>query len=102
MADSDLAIGAAGSTSWERCCLGLPSIIGVQAANQQLIANALDLSGAAKAFSIDEGVKTLRELIAKVDGDNRSLQNMSVSAAAITDGNGVGRVAAKLKAMVLA
>lgn len=25
MAESDLAIGAAGSTSWERCCLGLPT-----------------------------------------------------------------------------
>lgn len=101
MADSDLAIGAAGSTSWERCCLGLSSIIGVQAPNQQLIANALELSGAVKAFRIDEGMKRLRELIAKVVGDNRSLQNMSISAAAITDGNGVGRVAAQLKAMVL-
>ena len=102
MADSDLAIGAAGSTSWERCCLGLPSIIDVQAANQQLIANALDLLGAAKAFSINEGAKPLRELIAKVVGDNRNLQNMSISAAAITDGNGVRRVAGQLKAMVLA
>lgn len=101
MADSDLAIGAAGSTSWERCCLGLPSIIGVQAANQQLIANALELSGAAKAFSINEGVKPIRELIAKVFSDNRSLQKMSASASAIADGNGVGRVAAQLKARVL-
>lgn len=101
MANSDLAIGAAGSTSWERCCLGVPSIIDVQAANQQLIANALALSGSAKAFSINEGVKPLRELIAKVIGDNRSLHNMSISTAAITDGNGAGRVAAQLKAMVL-
>lgn len=102
MADSDLAIGAAGSTSWERCCLGLPSIIGVQAANQQLIANALELSGAAKAFSLNEGVKPIRELIAEVVSDNRSLQNMSISAAAITDGNGVSRVAAQLNERVLA
>ncbi|HET7775514.1 MAG TPA: UDP-2,4-diacetamido-2,4,6-trideoxy-beta-L-altropyranose hydrolase, partial [Azospira sp.] len=26
MAESDLAIGAAGTTAWERCCLGLPTI----------------------------------------------------------------------------
>lgn len=102
MAESDLAIGAAGSTSWERCCLGLPSIIGVQAANQQLIANALELSGAAKAFSINEGVKPIRELIAKVISDNSSLQNMSISASAITDGKGVERVTIELNAMVLA
>ncbi|HEX5737207.1 MAG TPA: UDP-2,4-diacetamido-2,4,6-trideoxy-beta-L-altropyranose hydrolase, partial [Hydrogenophaga sp.] len=27
MANCDLAIGAAGSTSWERCCLGVPTIM---------------------------------------------------------------------------
>ncbi|MFH0934731.1 MAG: UDP-2,4-diacetamido-2,4,6-trideoxy-beta-L-altropyranose hydrolase, partial [Pseudomonadota bacterium] len=35
MADSDLAIGAAGCTSWERCCLGLPSLMMVLADNQR-------------------------------------------------------------------
>ncbi|MDC0309183.1 UDP-2,4-diacetamido-2,4,6-trideoxy-beta-L-altropyranose hydrolase [bacterium] len=102
MADSDLAIGAAGSTSWERCCLGLPSIIGVQAANQQPIENALMLSGAAKTFSISEGKKSIRALIAKVVGDKRSLQNMSLSAAVIADGKGAERVTAEIHAMVLA
>lgn len=34
MARADLAIGAGGSTSWERCCLGLPSIIIAVAQNQ--------------------------------------------------------------------
>lgn len=100
MADSDLAIGAAGSTSWERCCLGLPSIIGVQAANQKLIANALVLSGAAKAFSINEGVQLIRELIEKILSDNRLIKNMSASASEITDGKGVERVASELHAMV--
>jgi UDP-2,4-diacetamido-2,4,6-trideoxy-beta-L-altropyranose hydrolase len=32
---ADLAIGAAGSTTWERCCLGLPSIALVLAKNQK-------------------------------------------------------------------
>ena len=27
MKNSDLAIGAAGTTTWERCCLGLPSLV---------------------------------------------------------------------------
>lgn len=35
MADSDLAIGAAGSTIWERFCLGLPAILLVIAQNQE-------------------------------------------------------------------
>ena len=38
MSNSDMAIGAAGATTWERCCLGLPSIIFVFAENQKLIA----------------------------------------------------------------
>lgn len=41
MANSDLCIGAAGSTTWERCCLGLPSIMLVSAENQRKIANEL-------------------------------------------------------------
>lgn len=47
MAEADLAIGAAGSTSWERCCLGLPTLMLVLAENQQSIATALDTVGAA-------------------------------------------------------
>lgn len=35
MANSDLAIGAAGSTIWERFCLGLPTILLVIAQNQE-------------------------------------------------------------------
>lgn len=34
MANSDLCIGAAGSTTWERMCLGLPAIVMSIAANQ--------------------------------------------------------------------
>jgi UDP-2,4-diacetamido-2,4,6-trideoxy-beta-L-altropyranose hydrolase len=45
MADSDLAIGAAGSTSWERCCLGLPTLLVVLADNQRDGANALAKAG---------------------------------------------------------
>jgi UDP-2,4-diacetamido-2,4,6-trideoxy-beta-L-altropyranose hydrolase len=47
MAESDLAIGAAGSTSWERCCLGLPSILVVLAKNQWPGAQALNFCGGA-------------------------------------------------------
>jgi len=38
MANSDVAIGAAGTTSWERCCLGLPVIQFVAAKNQEFLA----------------------------------------------------------------
>ncbi|WP_434650371.1 UDP-2,4-diacetamido-2,4,6-trideoxy-beta-L-altropyranose hydrolase [Pseudomonas sp. D1-2] len=45
MTSADLIIGAAGSTSWERCCLGVPTIMVVLADNQKSGAEALSRSG---------------------------------------------------------
>ena len=100
MVNSDFAIGAAGSTSWERCCLGLPSLICIQAANQQQIANALVLSGAAMAFSASANRQNILELINEVLSEKCNLRKMSTVAATLTDGNGVGRVIEKLKAVI--
>jgi UDP-2,4-diacetamido-2,4,6-trideoxy-beta-L-altropyranose hydrolase len=46
MAKADLAIGAGGSATWERCCLGLPSLLVAFAENQINITKNLDLIGA--------------------------------------------------------
>jgi UDP-2,4-diacetamido-2,4,6-trideoxy-beta-L-altropyranose hydrolase len=99
MADSDLAIGAAGSTSWERCCLGVPSVIVVLADNQQLIANSLQSAGAAKVFPVNGSAKPLGKQIEKIIGNVNEFARMSAAAASITDGNGTNKVAAKLQAM---
>ncbi|MCI5114364.1 MAG: UDP-2,4-diacetamido-2,4,6-trideoxy-beta-L-altropyranose hydrolase [Candidatus Electrothrix sp. AW1] len=99
MADSDLAIGAAGSTSWERCCLGVPSIIFVLAENQQVIANSLQSAGAAKVFPVNGDVKSLGKIIEKIVGNFDECARMSAAAALITDGNGTNKVAAKLQAI---
>jgi len=45
MAKADLAVGAAGVTSWERCCLGLPSLVITLAENQKPIADELNRRG---------------------------------------------------------
>ena len=55
MAESDLAIGAAGSTSWERCCLGVPTIQVVLAQNQVAIAQALSQADAALMLQCGTG-----------------------------------------------
>ena len=46
MANADVAIGGGGTTSWERCCLGLPTVLVVLADNQRLIASKLGKVGA--------------------------------------------------------
>lgn len=47
MATADLAIGAAGTTSWERLCLGLPALVVTLSENQRLIAEALQTNALA-------------------------------------------------------
>ncbi|MGH6953127.1 MAG: UDP-2,4-diacetamido-2,4,6-trideoxy-beta-L-altropyranose hydrolase, partial [Alphaproteobacteria bacterium] len=47
MANSDLAIGAGGTSSWERCCLGLPALVLVTAPDQREVADSLARAGAA-------------------------------------------------------
>ena len=42
MANADIAIGASGGTTWERCCLGLPTIQLITAYNQEFIASKLN------------------------------------------------------------
>ena len=46
--EADLAIGASGSTNWERLCLGLPSLIFTVAENQIKYAKILDKFGLVK------------------------------------------------------
>jgi UDP-2,4-diacetamido-2,4,6-trideoxy-beta-L-altropyranose hydrolase len=45
IARADLAIGAGGTTTWERACLGLPSLVVVIAANQRPTAQSLGEAG---------------------------------------------------------
>jgi|APSaa5957512535_1039671.scaffolds.fasta_scaffold00497_19 UDP-2,4-diacetamido-2,4,6-trideoxy-beta-L-altropyranose hydrolase len=46
MLKADLAIGASGTTTWERCCLGLPSLVFGVSDNQKGILSKLDSLGA--------------------------------------------------------
>lgn len=47
MANADLAIGAAGSSTWERACLGLPSLLFCLADNQRASVESVSNQGAA-------------------------------------------------------
>lgn len=98
MADSDLIVGAAGSTSWERCCLGVPTIMVVLAENQKPSAHALQLSGSVMLIE-DVGDIALRlpEIIEQLKCSDVLLR-MSKSARLVSDGSGVKRVIEKMSA----
>ncbi len=90
MVDSDLAIGAAGSTSWERCCLGLPTFMLILAENQSGIATALEMAGAAVAIDMKQ-IRVKTGLLAQCF-ESIKLNLISKNASSITDGLGVQRI----------
>ncbi|HEJ1615562.1 TPA: UDP-2,4-diacetamido-2,4,6-trideoxy-beta-L-altropyranose hydrolase [Pseudomonas aeruginosa] len=99
MASSDLIIGAAGSTSWERCCLGVPSILVVLAENQRIAASALRDCGAVKLLDIkNDFEENLRMELRTLLTDLESLKGLSAGSAAVTDGGG-GELIAELMKM---
>ncbi|MDO9313078.1 MAG: UDP-2,4-diacetamido-2,4,6-trideoxy-beta-L-altropyranose hydrolase [Burkholderiaceae bacterium] len=93
MADSDLAIGAAGATSWERCCLGLPTIMVVQAQNQHKVAHGLELAGAVQVVNDPEEIPDrLPVLLNGLLSSPTLLAEMGGAASRIADGRGVATV----------
>lgn len=94
MLHADLAIGAAGTTSWERCCLGLPSLMLSVAENQLDVARALEAAGAAVNLGAlwedgwrDRLIAGLRSL-----SQPGGLRQMSATCLALIDGTGTERV----------
>lgn len=95
MARNDLAIGAAGSTSWERCCLGLPSLMIVIADNQENIARNLQEENA--AIIIEQPLEqNLLDTIEKLDAS--SMECLSINSSRLVDGQGVKRVVESITA----
>lgn len=95
MAESDLALGGAGTTAWERCCLGLPSLAMILAENQRVGALALEAAGAAVLVESRDGRPLdLEEKMARMRPE--TLQAMQRACAGIVDGAGAVRLAGRL------
>lgn len=94
MKAADLAIGAAGTSTWERCCLGLPSLLLVIAENQRLTAETVDATGAARLIPGPraEMVGQIADALGVLAADGEALQAMATQAAKICDGRGCDRL----------
>lgn len=94
MANADIAIGAAGSTSWERCALGVPTILVILAENQKTIGGRLSDAGAATLLELNDDFEVMLNSSLGLLLNNKHARNeMIENAACICDGKGALRVA---------
>jgi len=86
MANTDVAIGAAGATTWERCCLGLPSVQAVLASNQKIAGYNLQK---VKAVKILEKIDSIGKELSYI---RERLSEYSSKSSEIVSGHGVESV----------
>lgn len=102
MLKADLAIGAGGATTWERCFLGLPAICLVIAENQEEVIRKLAQKEAIINLGwhrLTDGImiyKTLQKLIT----DKEKLRMMALSSLGIIEGNSLDRIVKLILIMV--
>jgi UDP-2,4-diacetamido-2,4,6-trideoxy-beta-L-altropyranose hydrolase len=98
LAQADLSIGAGGTMNWERCCLGVPSLVFGIADNQQTVLNALIADGIVLGSSQmprPDPAAMAAWIQATLD-NTPLLQGLAQRAASLVDGKGTQRVADRL------
>lgn len=93
-ARADLAIGAGGATTWERMCLGVPSLVMSIAENQRPGCEALSRQGLIVYLGMAERVRIpdLRDALAKCISSPQWLVDLSSKGQSVVDGLGALRV----------
>ena len=84
MSKSDLYIGAAGTTSWERCCLGLPTISFAISDNQVDVLDKLEKHACTITSNLDQICFDLDNFLSK--DQSKLLKSLSSNSASISDG----------------
>jgi UDP-2,4-diacetamido-2,4,6-trideoxy-beta-L-altropyranose hydrolase len=92
---ADLAIGAGGSTTWERLCLGLPSLVVTLADNQRVANNYLYQLGLIDLIG-DIEVVTKADIVAsierKLNYNSNSIKHYTKNCMEICSGQGINFV----------
>ncbi|MFN8370973.1 MAG: UDP-2,4-diacetamido-2,4,6-trideoxy-beta-L-altropyranose hydrolase [Bacteriovoracaceae bacterium] len=92
--NTDLYVGAGGSITWERCCLGVTGVVVSIADNQTEIAEQLDQQkfhyylGTTKEVTVTSYIRTISEIIANLD----ELNNYRRKSFQLVDGLGVEKI----------
>ncbi|SFI73124.1 UDP-2,4-diacetamido-2,4,6-trideoxy-beta-L-altropyranose hydrolase [Caulobacter sp. UNC279MFTsu5.1] len=94
--EADLAVGAGGSSTWERCVLALPTLLLVLAANQGEASQALARADAVLTLDVADPdfEAAFAAQLSRLLGDPSLRDRLSAASAAVCDGRGAARVAA--------
>jgi UDP-2,4-diacetamido-2,4,6-trideoxy-beta-L-altropyranose hydrolase len=90
LSGADLALGAGGTSAWERCVLGVPTLVAVLADNQRGVAQALIDAGAAWLY--DPRAADDEATLVQVIRDPERRRVASTVARSLCDGEGASRV----------
>lgn len=99
----DVQVGAGGGATWERCCIGAPTLALVVADNQRVVVPELAAIGVVAAPQPEDALdcaavaRALRALI----GNASTRRSLAERARALVDGHGARRVALRLLADTL-
>jgi UDP-2,4-diacetamido-2,4,6-trideoxy-beta-L-altropyranose hydrolase len=99
METADLAIGAGGTTTWERCCLGLPSLVITTAHNQEGLTEHVTRTGAAGYLGKSSEVTSwiIHERVKQMMTHPELCREMSARASQLVDGLGIPRICKELR-----
>lgn len=93
-----LAVAGGGTSTWERCCVGLPTVTIAIARNQVDPLARLHETGAIYNLGDVNAVRpeVMMQTVKEIWYDNTKLSNMAVSGRNLVDGNGLERVVNEL------
>jgi UDP-2,4-diacetamido-2,4,6-trideoxy-beta-L-altropyranose hydrolase len=101
LAAADLAIGAGGISTWERCCLGVPALALVVAPNQQAVVDEAAAQGLLYAPDDADRPSSLATHLRALAGNARLRHLLSRNGLAAVDGRGASRVGGMMEASAL-
>jgi UDP-2,4-diacetamido-2,4,6-trideoxy-beta-L-altropyranose hydrolase len=98
MQESDLAIGSGGTTTWERCCLGLPTIVVITANNQIELSEQASVLGVISLLGRSEQVQPtdIQNKVLHLMGNPDEILDMSARGMHLVDGLGADRTVKEL------
>lgn len=96
---ADLSVSAAGSTCWELCFMGVPSLLFILSSNQEEIAWEADRHGAAinLGWANNDSLSRLAEKAASIISSKETRHAMTTKAQSLVDGKGAWRVLEAMK-----